>query len=359
MNDVQNRIEILLEVFENWLSDDNEYLRRAIARTVEEDYFSLPDVKFALNALKKSLNKTALTEWVAGSEINKTEDAAGKNILCLHAGNLPLVGFQDALAVLLSGANYVGKISKKDPYLLPSFLNEVKKTELWSSIDVQWSHRLDDLEGMLCDAILFAGSEESVPGVKEAVRELGMTTPETDFLIRTAHFSMAYLPDQKKQNMEDLAEAVFRYGGKGCRSVAVVVAPCSLDEIKCELTDYIEAFWLDNPQYQKPPPKLRHRYAYNKALEHPQAWLDDFLLQEGGLELDQDFICYWVQGNEEMVRELARGFGEQLQSIYITHPDIEIPGFEERVEFLSDAQKPPIAWKPDGMDVLEWLITNA
>lgn len=356
MDDLQNRIENLLDVFDNWLTDENEFLTRAIAQTVEEGYFSFQDVKYALNALKKSLNRTALEEWVERSGIEDGNAPIGENILCLHAGNLPLVGFQDALAVLLSGAKYVGKISRKDPYLLPTFLNEVKKTETWSSIDVQWTHRLDDFEGMRCDAILFAGSEESVPGVKQAVDELNLKKDNTRFLIRTAHFSMAYLEDQQKENMEDLVEAIFRYGGKGCRSVAVVVSPFSLDDIKCDLTDYVESFWLDNPQHQKPQPKLRQRYAYNKAIERPQAWLDDFLLQEDGLELDQDFICYWVQGDEESAGELASSFGDKLQSIYITHPDTEIPVVKERIEFLSDAQSPPVYWKPDGVDVLKWIV---
>jgi len=358
MTELRTRINTLLKVFENWLTDENEFLSRAIAQTVEEGYFSFSDVKYALNALKDNLNRTALQEWVDRSGLGDDNAPVGKNILCLHAGNLPLVGFQDALAVLLSGAKYVGKISRKDPYLLPTFLNEVKKTETWSSVDVQWTHRLDDLEDMQCDAILFAGSEESVPGVRQAVEELNLTKENTRFLIRTAHFSMAWLEDQQKKNMQDLVEAIFRYGGKGCRSVAVVVSPFTLDEIKCELTDYIEAFWLDNPQHQKPKPKLQHRFAYNKAIERPQAWLDDFLLQEGGLELDQDFICYWVQGDEEKAGDLASSFGDQLQSIYITHPDIEIPGEEERIEFLSDAQRPPVYWKPDGVDVLKWIVKS-
>ncbi len=359
MSELQSRIDTLLEVFDNWLTDDNLYLKEAIANSVEEEYFSFPDIKHALNVLKSNINRTALEEWAERSGISDEDDAREQNVLCLHAGNLPLVGLQDALAVLLSGARYTGKISRKDPYLLPTFLNEVKNTGTWSSIDVQWSHRLDDLEDMQNDAILFAGSEESVPGVMEAIKDYNLKKEDTRFLIRTAHFSMAYLDSQNKKHMEDLVEAIFRYGGKGCRSVAVVVSPYSLDEIKCELTDYIETFWLDNPQHEKPKPKLKQRFAYNKAIERPQAWLDDFLLQEGGLELDQDFICYWVQGDEQKVSEMAEVFGKQLQSIYITHPDVSIPNYEDRVEFLSDAQSPPIYWKPDGTDVLKWLLEKA
>lgn len=355
MEDLEKRIETLLEVIEKWLSPENEYLHRAIDQTVEEGYFSFPDVKHAVLALKENLKTAALEEWVKPSGLSDEQDARGKNVLCLHAGNLPLVGFQDALAVLLSGARYTGKISRKNPYLLPTFLNEVKKTEIWSGVDVQWSHRLNDFENMQTDAILFAGSEQSVPGVKKAIKKYNLAKPDTRFLIRTAHFSMAYLDNKNPKIMKDLTEAIFRYGGKGCRSVAVVVSSFALDDIKCEFNDYIESFWLNNPQHKKPAPKLQQRFAYNKAVERSQAWLDDFLLQQGGLELDQDFICYWEQGNEQKVEELANSFGDQLQSIYITHPDIEISGDNEKIEFLSDAQRPPIFWKPDGIDVLKWL----
>lgn len=358
MSDLQSRIDTLLELFGNWLTDENEFLKEAIARTVDEGYFAFHDVKHALNALKSTLSRTAIEEWVHRSNLSDDHDARGENILCLHAGNLPLVGFQDALAVLLSGARYTGKISRKDPYLLPTFLNEVKKTGIWSSIDVQWSHRLDDLEDMQNDAILFAGSETSVEGVRQAVDDLNLEKPDTRYLIRTSHFSMAYLDNRKEKHMKDLVEAIFRYGGKGCRSVAVVVSPFALDAFKCELTDYIESFWLENPQHEKPEPKLAQRFAYNKAIERSQAWLDDFLLQEGGLEMDQDFICYWVQGEESKAGELAERFSDQLQSIYITEPDITIPGYNESIEFLSDAQRPPIYWKPDGTDILQWLISG-
>ncbi len=356
MTNVRTRIENLLEVTERWLSNDNQYLMQAAGRTVEEGYFSVHDVKLALKAIKNSINRTALEQWVEQARLHDENDACEQNVLCLHAGNLPLVGFQDALAVLLSGARYTGKISRKDPYLLPTFLNEVKKTESWNNINVQWTHRLDDLEGMQNDAILFAGSQQSVPGVTEAIEKYNMKKADTRFLIRTAHFSMAYVANLQERTMKALTEAIFRYGGKGCRSVAVVVSPYSLDEIKCELTDYVEAFWLENPQHQKPKPKLKQRFAYNKAIERPQAWLDDFLVQEGGLELDQDFICYWVSGNEQKVSELADRFGQQLQSIYITQPKTTIPGYSSKTEFLSDAQNPPIFWRPDGVDTLHWLI---
>jgi len=358
MIDIEPRIETLLEATDNWLSNDNHYLMDAIDRTVQEGYFSFPDVKFALNVIRESINRTALEEWTERVGLNEDSSAEGQNVLCLHAGNIPLVGFQDAFGTLLSGARYTGKISRKDPYLLPTFLNEVKKTALWTDRDVQWTHRLDDFEDMQHDAAIFAGSESSVPGVKQAIQEFNLAKRDARYLIRTAHFSMAYIDRKDERTMQDLTEAIFRYGGKGCRSVAVVVAPYSLDSIKCELTDYIESFWLENPQHGKPAPQLKQQFAYNKAIGRPQAWLDNFLLQEGGLELDQDFICYWVKGDESTVADLVSQYNGDLQSIYIPHPDIKIPGYEQRIEYLSDAQQPPISWQPDGVDTLEWLCSS-
>ena len=354
MNSLNSRIETMSQVLENWLTNDNEYLQRAVDQTVDEGYFSASDVQFALNSLKKSLSREAIENWVKNN-LSEDHDASGQNVLCLHAGNLPLVGFQDALATLLSGARYTGKISRKDPYLLPTFLNEAKKTDIWRDPTVQWSHRLDDFEDMQNDAILFAGSDQSIPGVKHVLNKCNLVQRDTRFLIRTAHFSLAYFDEDTSRNIDDLTEAMCRYGGQGCRSVAVVVSPFSLADVSDALTQSVSSFLAKNSFHQKADSRLRQQSAYNKAVGHSQIRVDNFLLQEGGLELEQDLIYFWIQGNETKAADLAQKFGDQLQSIYVTNENKSIPGFEERTELLSQAQQPPINWKPDGIDTLQWL----
>jgi hypothetical protein len=356
MQNIQTRISTLSEVFSHWLSDENEHLLRAVRQTASEGYFSFSDVQYALKALRHSLSLESLKEWVNRSGITADSDARGRNVMCLHAGNLPLVGFQDALAVLISGARYTGKISRKDPYLLPTFLNEVKQTEVWGGENVQWSHRLNDFEGMQNDAILFAGSGQSVPKVTKAIGRLNLQSPDTRFLIRTAHFSMALLKNKDEEVLQDLTEAMLRYGGKGCRSSAVVVSPFALDEVRNDIKPRAEAFLQENPQHAEPQPKLGQRRAYNEAVERSQLWLDHFLVQEGGLEMDQDFICYWVQGDEKEVAALADQFGDRLQSVYTTAGNnTSVAKLNQKTELLATAQRPPIYWQPDGKDSLEWL----
>lgn len=363
MADIEKRISTLLEATQNWLHPGNQYLMDAIDRTVQEGYFSFEDVQFAIDAIQRSIDTEAIQAWAGGAGLDGAHDpdarrVQNQNVLCLHAGNLPLVGFQDAFSTLLSGSRYTGKISRKDPYLLPTFLNEVKKTAIWTGVNVQWAHRLDDFEGMQNDAIIFAGSESSVPGVKQAIRKWNLAGEDCRYLIRTAHFSMAFLDRKEERVIDELVEGIFRYGGKGCRSVAVVVSTYSLDEIKNELREAVHSFWLENPQHSCPPLGLKQQYAYNEAVERPQLWLEHFLLQEGGLEFDRDFVSYWVQGGEETIAELAEQFERELQSVYISHPGVKIAGYENQTELLAEAQQPSISWKPDGVDTLAWLANS-
>ena len=92
---------------------------------MEEGLFSFEDIKFQIRALKENIDSGQVKEWAKRAELGERKNSFNQKVLCLHAGNLPLVGFQDALGTILSGADYFGKVSRKDPYLLPTFLEKV------------------------------------------------------------------------------------------------------------------------------------------------------------------------------------------------------------------------------------------
>ena len=96
-----------------WLQPDNLSLKKAIDKTVEEDLFSLEDIKFQVRTLKQKVDSGQVEEWAERAGLSERNNSSGKKVLCLHAGNLPLVGFQDTLGTILSGADYHGKLSKK------------------------------------------------------------------------------------------------------------------------------------------------------------------------------------------------------------------------------------------------------
>lgn len=356
MNNTQNIVDQLTDTINQWLQPDNNILKRAIDRTVSENLFSIEDIKHQIRHLKKSLTNSELLLWAEKSGLI-ANSLSGKQVLCLHAGNLPLIGLQDLLAVILTGAGYAGKISKKDPYLLPSFLECCLQNGLLK--DSLWDTDLGSLRGAQADCVLFTGSESTSKKVDESLKKFQLAKPGASKLMRTAHFSIAYITNSRPETMEDLTEAVFRYGGKGCRSVSLVVAPFHLNSQKCEFTDYVESFWLKNPQHQKPSAGLFHRYAANKALGIQQAWLDDFLLEESLEYPDQPFILHWAKGGLEEVHLILDRYSDGLQSVYKNDASSE-HSIKTKIEFenLSQAQTPPIWWKPDNVDTIAWLQEN-
>ncbi|MEX0722353.1 MAG: acyl-CoA reductase [Gracilimonas sp.] len=337
-------------IVKSWLTPENAVLQKAIERTVEEGLFSCEDIEFQLSVLRDNIENGEIEEWVNRTGLSSKKNANGRKVLCLHAGNLPLVGFQTALGTILTGADYYGKLSRKDPYLLTSFLEEVKKSGLDQVI--QYSTDLNQFKDLKAEKVVFAGSQESVLEVKEEIAKISAAKNNANYIIRTAKFSMAYLSDWNKETKKDLVEAMLRYGGKGCRSVAVVVASFELGEIKDELKNAVQAYWKENPQHLKPTPDVKYQYAYKKSLDADQLWLQDFLIQETRDIPETDFTVNWVKGDVEKVRELRMKLGELVQSVYTTGAQIE--GL--KTEPLFKAQKPPIWWNPDGVDLIEALI---
>ncbi len=329
-----------------WLQPDNFVLKEAIDKTVEEGLFSLEDIKFSIRALKEKIDLGQIEEWARRTGLSTEKNSFGQKVLCLHAGNIPLVGLQDALGTILPGATYYGKLSRKDPYLLPTFLEMLKQEGIETGIE--YSTALTHFENLEAHRVLFAGSQSSVQEVKHRLSGLNAASEKAEMIIRTAKFSMAYVTSEEPDVITDLVEAIFRYGGQGCRSVAVVVSPTRFNKLKCHFQDYIEAFWLRNPQLKKPSEALAYQFAYNKAIERPQAWLDHFLIQESEEFPELDFTLHWIKGDATKLKELKESYGSAVQTVYTTGEKIE--GL--KTEFLSMAQTPDLWWEPDGVGVI-------
>jgi len=332
---------------ESWLLPGNKELNHAVEKTVKRNLFSRQDIEFQLDVFRTNLANNDLETWARQSGLSDSNNAKGRQILCLHAGNLPMVGFQDVVAVLLAGAEYFGKISRKDPYLISSFLRYASK----QGVDQvrKWSLNIQDFEDLEADTVLFAGSGTSVPGVKEKISKLNALSAEGRYVIRTAKFSIVFLDQWNSTVCKNLTEAMLRYGGKGCRSVAVVISPFGLQEVKTDLESQVKSFLDKNPLLNSPEPVLRYTYAYNQATGRAQVWLQNFLIQESEDVPELEFCTHWVQGGRGKLQELTKRFGEAVQSIYMVQPE---EGFEE----LAKAQRPALYWQPDGMDVIQNLI---
>jgi len=377
----------IYNVLRKWL--DDEKCEIAIKKTINEGLFRDEDVRFAIDHIRESVKQEHLERWRkravkqagriaaaegmdlqqhigygdltpgnAGYSVRKRNSRlAVKNILCLHAGNLPLVGLQDVIAVLMSGNMYFGKISRKDPWLLPSFLAVCREFNIPEIGD--YSTDVGHFRDLKAHAVLFAGSVKTVPVVRAELDKLGAVHSGTKYLIRTAQLSVAYL--ERSGPAGDLLEAVTRYGGRGCRSVGIVVSPVSL-------TDYFRCM----PNERKKDIKvvsgralhalrlntggLKYLGAYAAAVGITYLQTEETLfLESEDTGLVRPGLVLWIRGDKSRLQEVRTQLGGRLQAIYTETPN-GIHHGETGMEPLKMAQRPEIDWKPDGEDTLVWIL---
>lgn len=263
---------------------------------------------------------------------------APRTAFCLHAGNLPLVGWHDVVSVIRAGWRYAGKLSRKDPHLgdwIRSWLP-----------DARISTDLDDFAGLKADAVLFSGSDSSVPVVMARLKEIGAVHAGTRYLIRTAHTSIAWVDSLDSGTMRDLAEGIARYDGQGCRSVRIVVSPFPFAEAVGPLGAAAAAF-----ADREPHPRNRVRQAYYGSVGRDVVRVGRLIVTDADPLWDDDDMTLWIQGRLEDVHALAERLGPGLQQLYHTRETVS----GDRWEPLSDAQTPDADWKPDGVDTVAFL----
>lgn len=366
------RARRLGQAIQEFLKDESGRLARAIHRSVSEGLFPRDDVHFALEQMGQSVTAGALENWVSSvlkddgiGALNPDGAISSPRVLCLHAGNLPMVGLQDIIATLLSGAGYHGKISRKDAYLLPALLDFLNKSGDFGQL--RYSIDLNDFKELQADLVMFSGSERSMAEVEKRLQEGRMMKPDARLLVRTAHTSAAFIePDAiTLQDKNALFEAIFQYQGKGCRSLNTIFTSdpkMLLALFKQEKQrgfphhDYIRTVMLP----QSVSPELRYLSAFNEAIQRPYVQIGNLVMQisepqpetEGLITLTPAAKTDSVQQIQGFINSCGAGF----QSLY-THGS-HLQNEQLASEPLKQAQRPPVNWKPDGTDVIRWLRTS-
>lgn len=287
----------------------------------------------------KSAMREARSKMPSANIPPRSSHTAPRTILCLHAGNLPLVGWHDVVSVHRAGMEYAGKLSKKDPHLAEWIREWMPKARI--------STDLDDFTDLRADAVLFSGSSDSVAAVLARLNKIRAVHETTRYLIRTAHTSMAWVDSLDNQTMNDLAEGIARYDGQGCRSVRYIYSPYSFEQAKPALTAAAAGF-ADRPLFSRNV----YRKAYLNSVGKASVDVGRLLVSDTDPLWDDDDAVVWKQADRSVMLDHAQGLGTALQQLYFTTERME----GGRWEPLSQAQKPDVDWQPDGVDVIKWLL---
>ena len=140
-----------LEVLNNKFREAME--ASIIQAKIQNGWFTLDHIYLSLSAWGNTLTEGKVNEWVSNYKFN---EGSKRSVGIIMAGNIPLVGFHDLVAVILSGNRALVKLSSEDKVLIPKLL------EVLVEIDAEFNDyfklilRLENP-----DAVIATGSNNS------------------------------------------------------------------------------------------------------------------------------------------------------------------------------------------------------
>ena len=308
--------------------------------------FSEEAIEFAIDQQMDGVTEAALSDWIGHRKI-KGRCRVG----VINAGNVPLVGLQDLLAVLVCGHSYVGVLSSKSPHLLPAFVNTL--LDQGADIDAEFVDQ-DEMWGK-ADAVIATGSNEAIAQIKVLASRQGLAPDKC--LFRGNRYGIAILNGLESENdLDGLALDVLLHEGMGCRNVALIMVPAGLEPDDC-LKHFAEMRGVF-PAHPSTSGRLSMQQAFLTATGQPHAYGDglEFLLSKGAPEVQAPGHVRWVEyrDQDEMVRVIG-ALRDEIQCIVARSELREQLPSSWNVGSFGSTQTPALAWRPDKRDTIEFL----
>ena len=328
---------------------DPEFRKEAVQATLAApNQFTREALAFAIDQQMSQVTRSAVKNWVAGRRPDRR-----CRIGVINAGNVPLAGLQDLLAVLLCDHAYVGVRSRKSPYLLPAFVQTVRSRK--SEIRAEFIKREEVWQHI--DALIATGSDAAMAHISAMAQDRGI--PLEHCLFRANRYGIAILDGEETVSEWDrLAQDMLLHEGMGCRSVALIFSPAgfSLDMCVASAARVRKKF----PVHPATPGRLAMQKAYLFALNQHHVYGDglEFLISTGEPEVQAPGHVRWVEytNRNELIR-MVNTLLPRLQCI------VSRDGFSGElpekwnVQPLGTTQRPKIDWQPDGRDTIDFLCS--
>ncbi|MDP3311935.1 acyl-CoA reductase [Lutibacter sp.] len=298
-------------------------------------WFNKENVLKAVKGWSDELTEENLITWT--SKYNFPTKTSNKTVAIVMAGNIPLVGFHDFLAVLISGYKVVVKQSSNDKNLLPILAKYLEKH------DSYFEDKIEFVTGKLTtfDAVIATGSTNTS-------RYFEHYFEKYPSIIRKNRNSVAILSgNENLEELELLGEDIFQYFGLGCRSVSKLFVP---ENYNFDLLFNALFKFNDIINYKK----YENNYDYNKAVY----LMSLFKLKENGFIMLKEDPSYaspiatvfyeYYKTTEQLLRKLTLD-GDKIQCIVSN---------ENVVDFVKFGQtQHPKLWNyADDVDTIEFLL---
>ncbi|MBT8244012.1 MAG: acyl-CoA reductase [Winogradskyella sp.] len=297
-------------------------------------WFTKNNLDFALQSWTEALTGDNLKTWTSNYNFNAVDT---KTVAIIMAGNIPLVGFHDFLSVLMSGHKVLVKQSSNDKHLLPYLTKYLELIEPEFKGKVTFTE--EKLDGF--DAVIATGSNNTA-------RYFEYYFKDRPSIIRKNRNSVAILTgNETHQQLEGLADDIFRFYGLGCRNVSKLYVP----------EDYnFDAFfnavfkWKDIINENK----YANNYDYNKAVYI----MSEFDMLENGFVMikeDQNFGSPIATVFYEKYKDMA-SLKTHLESQSENIQCIVADGFTPTEVTFGQTQEPKLWNYADNVDTVDFLL---
>ncbi|MCY4674190.1 MAG: hypothetical protein OXD43_10580 [Bacteroidetes bacterium] len=343
-------ITALVQAVRAWHAPEYQQFRHNVVETtlMVPNTFTEEAVEFAIDQQMGEVTEAALSAWIGQRKV-KERCSVG----VVNAGNVPLVGLQDLLAVLVCGHSYVGVLSSKSPYLLPAFVKIL--LDQGADINAKFVDR-DEMWGEV-DAVIATGSNEAIAQVKVLAGRQGLTPEKC--LFRGNRYGAAILNGfESESDLDGLALDVLLHEGMGCRNVALIIAPEGLEPDSC-LKHFAEMRGVF-PAHPSTPGRLSMQQAYLAATNQPHAYGDglEFLLSKGAPEVQVPGHVRWVEyRNPDEIVSVVEALRDEIQCIVAQENLREQLPDSWNVGSFGSTQMPALDWQPDGLDTIGFLCS--
>lgn len=252
--------------------DKDEFKSLAGNAKNENSWFTEQSIQSAFEGLKHYLRPEHLRAWVSRYNLTNVNP---QTVAVIMAGNIPLVGFHDFLAVLISGHNIQIKPSSKDTLLLTYLAQKLIAIEPRFSTRISFAEQLKNF-----NAVIATGSDNSS-------RYFQFYFGKYPHIIRRNRTSCAVLNGREsKEELHALGHDVFSYFGLGCRNVSKVFVPANYD-----LSHLLQSW--------EPFHDIIHHHKYHNNYDYQKS----IMLVNRAPFLDSGFVM--LQESEKLVSPIA------------------------------------------------------
>ncbi len=342
---LEQRIDLLAELGEYCISGATAWEEAKRRAHAENGWFTTEFIELAVRQIASEfLKKEKLRAWAAAYP-PKDEPATPRTVGLIMAGNIPLVGFHDFLAVFISGHRQLIKPSGRDQALIRHLAERLSAASPAAAERFGFAERLNG-----CDAYIATGSNNSA-------RYFEYYFGKYPHIIRRNRTSVALLNGQEtREELEALADDVYQYFGLGCRNVTQLYVPEGYDFLPL-----LEAFGKYNRLADLA--RYKHNYDYQLTLlilnKTKYMANESILLTENDSPFSPISVLHYVYYRP----------GEAIPSLAGDSPDIQcVVGPASPLLFgqghspagpghlpFGQAQRPGLTDYADGIDTLQFL----